>query len=163
MQSQLIVTIVFIINDVLLVVLIWLIMAIVIHETEKVKLAYREKKRRRLVNLNNLITYSDATCKSELCMNKYTFYILCEMFSNFGGLTSTRHMSLEDIVAMFLHTLAYQLKKRTVRNYFYRSGESVSRNFHRCLLVVSKLHTHLLKKPTLIPKDYEDCRWKCFR
>jgi len=163
MQLQLIVTIVLVINAVLLVIFMWLMMAIIIHETQRVKLPYREKKRRRLVNLNKLVRDSDATCKSELRMNRRTFNILCEMVRDVGGLTGTRYMSLEEIVAMFLYTLAHQFKNRTVASYFYRSGESVSRNFHRCLLAVLKLHTHLLKKPTPISEDCEDSRWKCFK
>ena len=163
MQLQLIVTIVLVMNAVLLVIFMWLMMAIIIHETQRVKLSYREKKRRRLVNLNKLVRDSDATCKSELRMNRRTFNILCEMVRDVGGLTGIRYMSLEEIVAMFLYTLAHQFKNRTVGSYFYQSGETVSRNFHRCLLAVLKLHTHLLKKPTPISEDCEDSRWKCFK
>ncbi|XP_057540777.1 uncharacterized protein LOC130818632 [Amaranthus tricolor] len=79
------------------------------------------------------------------------------MVRDVGGLNGTRNMSLEEIVAMFLYTLAHHLKNRTIRSHFFRSGESVSRNFHRCLLAVLKLHTHLLKKPTPITEDCENC------
>ncbi|XP_057529788.1 uncharacterized protein LOC130808327 [Amaranthus tricolor] len=85
------------------------------------------------------------------------------MVRDVGGLNGTRNMSLEEIVAMFLYTLAHHLKNRTIRSHFFRSGESVSRNFHRCLLAVLKLHTHLLKKPTPITEDCEVDRWKCFK
>ena len=94
MQLQLIVTIVLVMNAVLLVIFMWLMMAIIIHETQRVKLSYREKKRCRLVNLNKLIRDSDATCKSELRMNRRTFNILCEMVRDIGGLTGTRYLSL---------------------------------------------------------------------
>ena len=164
LQLQLIVTTVFVINVVLVVILIWLMMAIVIDKTQKeVKLSYRAKKRRKLVNLNNPIKDSDATCKSELRMNRHTFCIICEMLRDIRVLTGSRYMSLEEIVAMFLYTLAHYFKNRTIGSYFYQSGEGVSRNFHRCLLTVLKLHTHLLKKPTLIIEDCEDRRWKCFK
>ena len=80
-------------------------MAIVIHETQKVKLSYKLKKQHRLLNLNNLITDSGATCKSELRINRHTFHISCEMFRDIGGLSDTRFMSLENIVTMifFIH------------------------------------------------------------
>ena len=155
MQMQLIVTIVLVINVVLLVILMWLRMAIVIHGIQRIKLSCREKKHRRLVNLNKLIRDSDATCKSELCMNRHTFNILCEMVRDIRGLTGTRYLSLEEIVAMFLYTWAHQFKNRTVGSYFYRSGKTMGRNFHRCLLAVLKLRTHLLKKPTPILEDCE--------
>ncbi|XP_048497638.1 protein ALP1-like [Beta vulgaris subsp. vulgaris] len=84
------------------------------------------------------------------------------MVRDIGGLNGTRNMSLEEIVAMFLYTLAHHLKNRTIGSHFFRSGESVSRNFHRCLLAILKLHTHLLKKPTPITQECEENRWKCF-
>jgi len=65
-----------------------------IHETQLMKLSYRAKMHRRLVNLNNLITGSDATCKSKLRMKRNTFTILCEMLRNIRGLNYSRYMSL---------------------------------------------------------------------
>jgi len=97
----------------------WLMMATVIHETQRVKLPYRQMERRRLVNLNKLIKDSNAICKSELRMNRRIFNILCEMVTNIGGLNGTRYTLLEEIVAMFLYTLAHQFKNRTVGSYFY--------------------------------------------
>uniref|UniRef100_A0A803KZ00 Transposase n=2 Tax=Chenopodium quinoa TaxID=63459 RepID=A0A803KZ00_CHEQI len=96
-------------------------------------------------------------------MNRHTFGVLCEMISDIGGLRGTRNMSLQEIVAMFLYTLSHHKKNRSIGNYFYRSGESVSRQFNLCLLAVLKLHHHLLKKPTPITEDCEDSRWKCFQ
>ena len=69
----------------ILVILIWLMIAIAIHETQKVKLPYREKRWCRLVNLNNLIIDSNATCKSKFRINRYTFHILREMLRDIGG------------------------------------------------------------------------------
>jgi len=136
-------------------------MAIVIHETQRVKLSHSEKKRCRLVNLNKLIRDRNATCKSEL--RRRTFNILCKMVRDIGGLTGTRYISLEEIIAILLYTLVHQFKNMTVGSYLYRSRESVSRNFHRCLLAVLKLHTHLLKKHAPISKECENSRWKCFK
>uniref|UniRef100_A0A803LQD3 25S rRNA (uridine-N(3))-methyltransferase BMT5-like domain-containing protein n=1 Tax=Chenopodium quinoa TaxID=63459 RepID=A0A803LQD3_CHEQI len=101
--------------------------------------------------------------RSELRMNRHTFGVLCEMISDIGGLRGTRNMSLQEIVAMFLYTLSHHKKNRSIGHYFYRSGESVIRQFNLCLLAVLKLHHHLLKKPTPITEDCEDSRWKCFQ
>ena len=122
-----------------------------------------EKKRLRIKHLNRLIKHSDIICKSELRVNRQIFYVLCEMVRDIGGLSGTRNMSLEEIVAMFLYTLSHHFKNRTIGNHFFRSGESVSRNFHRCLRAVLKLHVQLLKKPTPITAECEDSRWKCFQ
>ena len=130
---------------------------------ERPRYSSDEKKRLRRRHLNHLIKHSDIVCKSELRVNRRTFYVLCEMVRDIGGLSGTKNMSLEEIVAMFLYTLAHHFKNRTVGSHFFRSGESVSRNFHRCLFAVLKLHEHLLKKPTPITEDCEDSRWKCFQ
>uniref|UniRef100_A0A803N5E2 DDE Tnp4 domain-containing protein n=1 Tax=Chenopodium quinoa TaxID=63459 RepID=A0A803N5E2_CHEQI len=47
--------------------------------------------------------------------------------------------------------------------HFYRSGETISRQFHACLLAILKLHVVLLKKPTPIREDCDDERWKYFK
>jgi len=162
-QLQLLVTIIVVLNVFMLILIVWCMMGDAIHKIQRVKETKRDKKRRRLNNLNALIIESDVACRSELRMNRDTFYVLCEMVRDIGGLTGSRNMSLEEIVAMFLYTLSHKFKNRTVGNYFIRSGETVSRNFHRCLLAILKLHKHLLKKPTPIAEDCEDSRWKYFK
>ena len=123
-------------------------------------LAYRRcfKIERRIINkelrnekLFQLIRSSDTTCISELRMDRRTLYILCEMLRDVGGLKGTRNMELEEIAAQFLYILAHHLKNRTVKNTFFRSGETVSRQFNLCLLAVLKLHYLLLKTPEPIP------------
>lgn len=114
-------------------------------------------------NLYKLIGESDAACISQLRMDRRTFHILCEMVRDVGGLRGTRNTSLEEIVASFLYVLAHHFKNRTVRKFFYRSPEPVSRNFNACLLAVLKLHPLLLKKPEPIPEDFTDGKWKYFK
>jgi hypothetical protein len=136
-------------------------------------LAYRRrcfKIERRIINeelrnekLFQLIRSSDTTCISELRMDRRTFYILCEMLRDVGGLKDTRNMQLEEIVAQFLYILAHHLKNRTVKNTFFRSGETVSRQFNLCLLAVLKLHHLLLKTSEPIPENSTDSYWKYFK
>lgn len=114
-------------------------------------------------NLYKLIGESDTACISQLRMDRRTFHILCEMVRDVGGLRGTRNTSLEEIVASFLYVLAHHFKNRTVRKFFYRSPEPVSRNFNACLLAVLKLHPLLLKKPEPIPEDFTDGKWKYFK
>ncbi|KAL2895479.1 Protein ANTAGONIST OF LIKE HETEROCHROMATIN PROTEIN 1 [Bienertia sinuspersici] len=78
--------------------------------------------------------------KHHLRMNREAFSKLCEMVSEISGLCGTRHMSVEEIVAIFLYTLAHHKKNRIVGAYFYRSGESISCQFHLCLKANLKLH-----------------------
>jgi hypothetical protein len=69
-------------------------------------------------------------------------------------------MTLEDIVVQFLYTLSHHLKNRIIRRFFYRSGETVSRQFNLCLLVVLKLQHLLLKTPKPIPENNTGYKWK---
>ncbi|XP_074266140.1 uncharacterized protein LOC141588606 [Silene latifolia] len=159
---ELLLTIMVVINIVTILYLVLCMMGVAIHKIEHPRYSKDEKRFLRRKHLYTLTKHSDIICKSELRVNRRTFYVLCEMVRDIGDLSGTRNMSLEEIVAMFLYTLAHHFKNRTIGNHFFRSGESVSRNFHRCLLAVLKLHDHLLKKPTPITEECEDSKWKCF-
>ncbi|WVZ81723.1 hypothetical protein U9M48_029066 [Paspalum notatum var. saurae] len=111
----------------------------------------------------SLIRESDVGCISELRMDRRTFDVFCEMLRDVAGLKGTRNMPLEEIVAAFLYTLSHHLKNRTIGGYFFQSGETISRQFNKCLLAVLKLHQLLLKKPEPRPEDSTDFRWKHFK
>ena len=117
----------------------------------------------RLHNLNKMIRESDTLCGNYLRINQYTFGVLLEMVRDIGGLNETRNTCLEEMVAGFLYTLAHHKKNRMMGAHFYRSGETISRQFHACLLAILKLHAILLKKPTPIQEDCNDERWKYFK
>ncbi|TVU19961.1 hypothetical protein EJB05_36145, partial [Eragrostis curvula] len=81
---------------------VWLLMALA-YRRKCLKIERRLRiKERRAENLNDLIG-SDTKCISELRMDRRTFYILCEMVRDVGGLKATRNMTLEEIVAQFLY------------------------------------------------------------
>ncbi|WVZ64388.1 hypothetical protein U9M48_013909 [Paspalum notatum var. saurae] len=127
--------------------------------------AERRIRVRELISerLYQLIRESDVGCISELRMDRRTFDVLCEMLRDVAGLKGTRNMPLEEIVAAFLYTLSHHLKNRTRGGYFFRSGETISHQFNKCLLAILKLHQLLLKKPEPIPEDSTDFRWKHFK
>jgi hypothetical protein len=64
---------------------------------------------------------------------------------------------------MCLYTLAHHKNSRTICHLFFRSRETVSRQFHQVLIAILKLHNVLLKKPEPITEDCQDERWKCFQ
>ncbi|KAL4021787.1 hypothetical protein IC575_020604 [Cucumis melo] len=71
----------------------------------------------------------------------------CHLRGPFFGLTSTEVVDVEEMVAMFLHILAHDVKNRVIQREFMRSGETISRHFNMVLLAVIRLHDELLKKP----------------
>ena len=86
----------------------------------------RNRKKLRLKVMYRLIQESNVHCKSELRVNRKIFGIICEILKEIGGLSRTKNMSLEEIVAMFMYTLAHHKKNRSIAYYFIRSRETDS-------------------------------------
>ena len=72
-------------------------------------------------------------------------------------------MPLEDTVVMFVYVVTHQQKNRTISGYFYRSSETVSRQFNLCLKAILKLHGELPKKPSPILQECKEDGWKYFK
>ncbi|KAG6489494.1 hypothetical protein ZIOFF_050765 [Zingiber officinale] len=122
-----------------------------------------EKRINRMRWMCRLTMDCDSACISQLRMDRATFRILCDMVTNIGGLKPTKNTSIEEVVAMFIYTLAHHKKSRTISLLFYRSTETMSRQFHQVLNAILKLYPILLKKPEPITQDCQDERWKCFQ
>ncbi|KAA0042272.1 retrotransposon protein [Cucumis melo var. makuwa] len=95
-------------------------------------------------------------------MDRRCFAILCHLLRTVAGLTSTEVVDVEEMVAMFLHIVAHDVKNRVIRQEFMRSDETISRHFNMVLLAVIRLHDELLKKPQPVNSDCTDQRWRWF-
>uniref|UniRef100_A0A9I9DLI9 DUF8040 domain-containing protein n=1 Tax=Cucumis melo TaxID=3656 RepID=A0A9I9DLI9_CUCME len=95
-------------------------------------------------------------------MDRRCFAILCHLLRTTARLVGTEVIDVEEMVAMFLHILAHDMKNRIIQREFVRSGETVSRHFNLVLLSVLRLHNELLKKPQLVTNSCMDPRWKWF-
>ncbi|KAA0063228.1 putative nuclease HARBI1 [Cucumis melo var. makuwa] len=80
-------------------------------------------------------------------MDRRCVAILGHLLRTTAGLVGTKVIDVEEMVAMFLHILAHDVKNRMIQREFVRSGETVSRHFNLVLLAVLRLHDELLKKP----------------
>ncbi|KAL0554766.1 hypothetical protein IC582_008694 [Cucumis melo] len=94
-----------------------------------------------------MIHESDLVCRQSTRMDRRTFTILCHLLRNVAGLSSTEIVDVEEMVTMFLHVLAHDVKNRVIQREFIRSGETVSRYFNIVLLVVLRLYEKLIKRP----------------
>ncbi|KAA0066806.1 retrotransposon protein [Cucumis melo var. makuwa] len=95
-------------------------------------------------------------------MDRRTFAILCHLLRNVAGLSSTEIVDVEEMVAMFLHVLAHDVKNRIIQREFVRSDETVSRHFNIVLLAVLRLYEELIMRPVPVTNNCNDQRWKCF-
>jgi hypothetical protein len=70
---------------------------------------------------------SDKRIYEVLRMQRGTFQALCTRLRKDGGLKDSRHIQIEEQVAMFLWTLNYSASSRTVAKRFQHSREPISR------------------------------------
>lgn len=122
-----------------------------------------ERVMNRIANQRLMIMESDQLCIDQLRMDRRAFWKLCEMLKSVGKLEGNRNVAVEEMVAIFLHTLGHHSKNRVMQMYFRRSGETVSRHFNAVLNAILKLHMHLLKKPEPVTEISTDEKWKWFK
>lgn len=112
---------------------------------------HREKVRNELMKH---IIGSDR-CYDIIRMSPKAFVNLCTLLRDHGGLTHTRRASIEEQVAKFLHTVGHNVRNRVLSFFFRRSGETISRHFHRVLDALIELEDKFLKQPdgTQVPPE----------
>ncbi|KAL0536726.1 hypothetical protein IC582_025686 [Cucumis melo] len=104
----------------------------------------------------------DLVCHQSTRMDRRCFTILSHLLRTIAGLTSTEVVDVEEMVAMFLHILAHDMKNCVIQREFMRSDETISRHFNMVLLAVIRLHEELLKKPQPVPSDCTNQRYRWF-
>ena len=117
----------------------------------------------RIDYVNGLIRESDRKCIDHLRMDRHTFFVFCSMLRTVGKLDDSKHVPLEEQVALFLNILAHHTKNRIVHSAFKRSGWTISEYFNKVLKGVMRLQSVLLKKPTPVEGNSRDERWKWFK
>ncbi|KAL4032420.1 hypothetical protein IC575_005493 [Cucumis melo] len=107
-----------------------------------------------------MIYKSDLVCRQSTRMDQKCFPILCHILRTFFGLVSLEIVDVEEMVTMFLHVLAHDVKNREIQREFVRSSETVSQDFNIVLLAV--LWDELLKKSQPVTNECKDLRWRWF-
>ncbi|XP_061369995.1 protein ALP1-like [Gastrolobium bilobum] len=117
----------------------------------------------RTIYFHRVVYISETACIENTRMDRRSFIKLCELLKAVGGLEPTKHMGVEELVAIFLHILAHDVKNRIIKRKFLRSGETISRQFAKVLQAVLRCHTVLLKTHEPVPENSTDERWKWFK
>ncbi|KAB2629222.1 hypothetical protein D8674_034017 [Pyrus ussuriensis x Pyrus communis] len=112
--------------------------------------------------LGRLFNGKDSTCIEQLRVSKSAFKRFCEILQGIGGLVRTRHVSIEESVAIFLHILAHNLKFRVVGFHYYCSKETISRQFHNVLHAMMKISQEYVKYQPCIIGNSEREKWRWF-
>ncbi|KAK3207115.1 hypothetical protein Dsin_021161 [Dipteronia sinensis] len=96
-------------------------------------------------------------------MDRNAFAILCDLLKTCGGLLDDGNVTIEEQVATFVNILAHRNKNRSIQVRFYRFGETISRYVYRVLRALLRLEDVLFVKPTPVPDDCTDSRWRWFK
>ena len=96
-------------------------------------------------------------------MDRNAFTVLCDLLQIRGGLVDDSHVTIEEQVATFVNILVHHNKNRSMQVRFIRSGETINRYVLRVLRALLSLQDVLFAKPTPIPEDCTESRWKCFK
>jgi cytochrome oxidase Cu insertion factor (SCO1/SenC/PrrC family) len=108
-----------------------------------------DRDRMRREYFDNKVWKNDTTCVNMLRLRKEPFFRFCKVFRDRKLLKDTIHMSIEEQVAMFLHTVGHIVRNRVIGGNFGRSGEVVSRYFKRVLHAIGELRDELIRKPSM--------------
>ncbi|XLS67398.1 hypothetical protein HN51_018421, partial [Arachis hypogaea] len=84
----------------------------------------------RDVSVDRIIYFSDLACIENTRMDRCAFHALCNMLKRVGRLEQSRNMGVKEMVPMFLHIIAHDVKIRVIKRQFVRSEETISRRFN---------------------------------
>lgn len=132
------------------------------HDRFMVREPLQDWDQERRCYLNRLYNGSEVDCIEQLRVSKQAFIKLCSILQEAGGLVRTRHVSVEEAVAIFLHILAHNLKYRVIKFTYYRSKETISRQFNRVLHAVLKVSREFLKLHEWVIDGSDVEKWKWF-
>ncbi|GLU06808.1 hypothetical protein SLE2022_238010 [Rubroshorea leprosula] len=80
-------------------------------------------------------------------MEPHVFNGLCSLLVSNYGLTSTKEMSVDEALAMFLWMCAHNESNCNVQNRFKHSGETISRKFREVLDALVRFSIDAIKPP----------------
>ncbi|KAG5603274.1 hypothetical protein H5410_034644 [Solanum commersonii] len=106
---------------------------------------YTNKDQEREFYMNSILNGSDVHCIGQIRMSKHVFYELCNALRRNNLLCSTKNMSIQEQVLIFLEIVGFNERFRKIGSHFYRSIKSIHRCFHTVLQAVLKLNPILIK------------------
>ncbi|KAL5187540.1 hypothetical protein HKD37_05G013198 [Glycine soja] len=112
--------------------------------------------------LNHLYRGTEKDCIEKLRLSKNAFFNLCRILEEKGGLVRTRNVPTTEVVAMFLHILAHNLKYRVVQFSCCRSKETKNRQFNDVLRAVIKVSKNYLNFQPYTLEGAEANKWRWF-
>ncbi|KAK2653621.1 hypothetical protein Ddye_013477 [Dipteronia dyeriana] len=98
--------------------------------------------------IRELLNGSSNTCYELMRMQKNSFIYLCQIFREKNWLANSKHVNVEEKIAMFLITMSHNLRNRLIKNRFQHSGQTVHKFFHEVLVVMLKFSKEMTTPPS---------------
>ncbi|XP_020258341.1 uncharacterized protein LOC109834728 [Asparagus officinalis] len=112
----------------------------------------REKARSELMS-RIFEGYSDS-CQNFVRMRQGAFMKLATLMRKQQLLKDSRHITVEEQLAISLNILGHKSKNRMMRTQFIRSGDTVSKYFNRVLEAISRIQGRFMKQaPNEVPQE----------
>ncbi|XP_058111132.1 uncharacterized protein LOC131254144 [Magnolia sinica] len=111
----------------------------------KSPLRFGNYKRKKIIN--EIIRAGNNECVAQLQMNKTIFFNLCLVIRDRNLLPDGKHISMEEQLVIFLHTVGHNVRNRVIGHRFIRSGETVSRYLSKAVDAIVGLYPEFVKLP----------------
>ncbi|KAI3684070.1 hypothetical protein L2E82_49972 [Cichorium intybus] len=94
--------------------------------------------------INDILNSHPRRCYDMFRLHVPVFRQLCTDLATKYGLKQTRHISIEESVAIFLISLAHGCTNRFTQETFNHSGETIHRHFHKVLKAVLRMSSDII-------------------
>ncbi|XP_059596802.1 uncharacterized protein LOC104880679 isoform X1 [Vitis vinifera] len=98
--------------------------------------------------IQELLNGSSSTCYELMRMEKHGFISLCHMFREKGWLVDSKHLNVEEKMAMFLMTISHNLQNRLIKNRFQHSSQTIHKYFHEVLVAMVNFSKEMITPPS---------------
>ena len=95
--------------------------------------------------IQDILNGHERRCYEVFRLQVPVFKMLCVDLVQSYGLKPSRHISVEESVAIFLITLAHGCGNRLLQETFSHSGETIHRHFYKVLKAVLRLSADIIK------------------
>jgi len=99
--------------------------------------------------LQRVLESSDTNCRNMFRMDKEVFFNLSSLLRSRDLLHDTQYVTVEEQLAMFLHTVGHNVRNRVLGINFIRSGETISRYFQLVLHAIGEIRRDYICGPNV--------------
>jgi hypothetical protein len=115
----------------------------------------------RNANIHHFLYGTTDSCVAYVRMGPHAFLRLAQMMRDNHSLKDTKHVTVEEQLAYFLHIVGHGERNRIVRTFFYRSTRTISIYVRRVLRAINTLKHLFIKPPStdVHPKIASNRSW----